>query len=73
VIGEDVKIFPNCYIGDGVPHRPGLPHPRRGADPRQVHHRRNCVLHSGVVIGADGFGFVPDAQGEQIKWRRSAT
>lgn len=23
----------------------------------------NCVIHSGAVIGADGFGFVPDANG----------
>src|SRR5690606_14739154 len=27
----------------------------------------NCVLHSGVVIGADGFGFMPNNKGEQEK------
>ena len=26
---------------------------------------RNCILHSGAVIGADGFGFVPHAEGYQ--------
>ena len=24
----------------------------------------NCVIHSGVIIGSDGFGFVPDEKGE---------
>jgi UDP-3-O-[3-hydroxymyristoyl] glucosamine N-acyltransferase len=28
---------------------------------------RRVIIHSGTVIGADGFGFVPDEQGKQIK------
>ena len=27
----------------------------------------NCILHAGAVIGADGFGFEPDAQGVNQK------
>ncbi|KAF0246578.1 MAG: UDP-3-O-acylglucosamine [Planctomycetota bacterium] len=26
-----------------------------------------CVIHAGVVVGADGFGFTPDAQGRYAK------
>lgn len=25
---------------------------------------KNCKIHSGTVIGADGFGFAPDENGE---------
>ena len=27
----------------------------------------NCILHPGVVIGSDGFGFAPNEQGEYQK------
>ena len=63
VIEDGVKIFPNCYVGDRT---------RIGAGTRinpgvkiydQMVIGRNCVIHSGAVIGADGFGFVPDKQG----------
>ena len=63
VLGDGVKVFPNCYIGDGV---------RLGAGTRihagvKIYHGTvmgaHCVIHSGAVIGADGFGFVPNADG----------
>ena len=28
---------------------------------------KDCILHAGVVVGADGFGFEPDAQGVNQK------
>ena len=28
---------------------------------------RNCVIHSGAVLGGDGFGFVEDENGRQLK------
>ncbi len=59
-IGRGVKIYPQCYIGDGArigegtTLYPGV----------KVYHNcvvgSRCILHSGVVIGADGFGFAPD-------------
>lgn len=62
-IGNNVKIYPQCYIGDGVEIGddtvlyPGV----------KIYHGcrvgRRCVLHAGAVIGADGFGFAPDANG----------
>ncbi len=63
VLADGVKVFPNCYIGDGV---------KLGANTRihagvKIYHGTvmgaNCVVHSGAVIGADGFGFVPNAKG----------
>ena len=62
-LGKGVQIYPNVYIGDNVTigdHTilyAGVKvyaHCRIGAD---------CILHAGVVVGSDGFGFEPDAQG----------
>jgi UDP-3-O-[3-hydroxymyristoyl] glucosamine N-acyltransferase len=67
-IGNNVKIYPQCYIGDyaqildNTVLFPGV----------KVYHGcyigHNCTLHSGVVIGGDGFGFVqqPDQQYRKI-------
>lgn len=67
VVEENVKIFPNCYIGEGA-------HIGKGSRLHagvKVHSKcmigARCILHSGVVIGADGFGFVPNEKGEQVK------
>lgn len=58
-LGKDVQIYPQCYVGAGVEIGdntilyPGV----------KIYHGckvgANCILHSGVVIGADGFGFAP--------------
>jgi UDP-3-O-[3-hydroxymyristoyl] glucosamine N-acyltransferase len=29
---------------------------------------KNCILHSGVVIGADGFGFAPQKTKQEMTW-----
>lgn len=59
IIGNNVKIYPHTYIGDNVtigdntiiyPNVTIYKDCKVGAD---------CVLHSGAVIGADGFGFAP--------------
>lgn len=66
-IGDNVKIYPNVYIGDNVKIGdntilfPGV----------KLYSEtiigRFCVLNSGVVIGADGFGFSPNEKGEYHK------
>ncbi|MBN2596402.1 UDP-3-O-(3-hydroxymyristoyl)glucosamine N-acyltransferase [Labilibaculum sp.] len=60
-IGNNVKIYPHCYVGDnvtigdntilnsGVKIYEGC---KIGAE---------CIFHSGVVIGGDGFGFAPSS------------
>lgn len=66
-IGNNVKIYPNVYIGDNV---------RLGNDVvvfagAKIYSEsvvgNDCVIHSGAIIGADGFGFTPDANGEYSK------
>jgi len=57
VIGKGTKIYPQVYIGDGASVgddtilNPGV----------KIYHAcvigNRCVLHAGVVIGSDGFGF----------------
>jgi UDP-3-O-[3-hydroxymyristoyl] glucosamine N-acyltransferase len=66
-LGKDVSIGAGCVIGDGV---------TIGSDsclyPRVVVYHgctlgKRVILHSGVVIGADGFGLARDEAGRWIK------
>lgn len=63
VIGEGVKIYPNTYIGEGVvigDHTTVFPGVKIYRDCKIG---SACIIHAGSVIGADGFGFAPDADG----------
>jgi UDP-3-O-[3-hydroxymyristoyl] glucosamine N-acyltransferase len=60
IIGENVKIYPNCYIGENVKiAKDTIIFPNVS-----IYHDceigENSIIHSGVVIGSDGFGFAPD-------------
>jgi UDP-3-O-[3-hydroxymyristoyl] glucosamine N-acyltransferase len=62
-IGEGSKIFPQAFIGDNVViGKSCIIHP-------SVKILHDCVLgnhitiHAGTVIGSDGFGFAPQADG----------
>jgi UDP-3-O-[3-hydroxymyristoyl] glucosamine N-acyltransferase len=63
VIAKGAKIYPNAYIGEGVSIGenttifPGV------KIYRDCKVGANCIIHAGSVIGADGFGFAPDAEG----------
>ena len=68
VIGDGVIIGAGCYIGENT---------TVGANSKlypnvSVYHNVRigsaCLLHSGAVIGSDGFGFAPTASG----WQRIA-
>ena len=66
-IGKGCKIYPQAYIGDGVRIGEGTtvyPGVRIYADCVVGNH---CTLHSGVIIGADGFGFAPNAENNYAK------
>ena len=62
-IGNNVKVYPQVYIGDDVTIGdntvifPGV----------KIYHRcvigKQVTIHAGSVIGADGFGFAPQADG----------
>ncbi|HRN80528.1 MAG TPA: UDP-3-O-(3-hydroxymyristoyl)glucosamine N-acyltransferase, partial [Ferruginibacter sp.] len=66
-IGNRVKIFPQTYIGDNVTIgddtilHPGV----------KIYHHcvvgKNVKIHAGAVIGSDGFGFAPQADGTFLK------
>lgn len=67
VIGDHAHIYPHAYVGDGA---------KIGAHTTlfsgvKVYYDcqigNSCTLHAGVVIGADGFGFAPQGEGEDYK------
>lgn len=62
-LGKNVRIYPGAYIGHNV---------TVGEDTTiyagaKIYYGcrigARCVIHAGAVIGADGFGFAPDASG----------
>jgi UDP-3-O-[3-hydroxymyristoyl] glucosamine N-acyltransferase len=61
-IGNNVKIYPHCYIGDNVT----IGDNTTLFSGVKIYHEcvigNNCILHSSTVIGSDGFGFTPDAE-----------
>lgn len=62
-IGNNTKIYPNAYVGDNVIIgdntiiHPGV----------KIYNDckigNNVVIHGGAIIGSDGFGFAPQADG----------
>ena len=63
IIGNNVKVYPGAFIGDNVTvsdnctFYPGV----------KIYHDciigKNVIIHAGSVIGSDGFGFAPMADG----------
>lgn len=62
-IGNDCQIFPQVYIGKGVKigNNCKIDSGARIYDGCVI--GDNCVIHSNTVIGGDGFGFQPSADG----------
>ena len=66
-LGNNTKIYPNAYIGDHVTIgdnsiiHPGV----------KIYHDckvgNQVTIHAGTVIGSDGFGFAPQADGTMKK------
>ncbi len=66
-VGDNSKVYPNAFIGDNVSVgkncviHPGV----------KIYHSckigDNVVIHAGTVIGSDGFGFAPQADGSFMK------
>jgi UDP-3-O-[3-hydroxymyristoyl] glucosamine N-acyltransferase len=62
-IGRNTKVFPNSFIGDNVQIGDDcLIHP--GV---KIYHdcvlNNRVIIHAGTVVGSDGFGFAPQADG----------
>lgn len=66
-IGENVKIYPNVYIGDNVSIGDNTIIFAGAKIYSETRIGKDCVIHSGVILGADGFGFTPDENGEFSK------
>lgn len=67
IIGDNVKIYPGCYIGDNVVVNEDsqLFAGVKIYDGCSIGSR--VILHSGAVIGGDGFGFAPQKDGTYRK------
>ncbi|SFT75580.1 UDP-3-O-[3-hydroxymyristoyl] glucosamine N-acyltransferase [Lishizhenia tianjinensis] len=63
-IGDNVKIYPNVYIGENVKIGAGTVINPGAAVYADCVVGENCLIHGGAIIGADGFGFAPDENGE---------
>ncbi len=63
IIGEGVKIYPNVFIGDNVIIGDNTTLFAGSKIYSESKIGNNCTIHSGVIIGGDGFGFVPDENG----------
>lgn len=64
VIGDEVKIYPNCFVGDNVEIGDGTVLFSGVKLYSETKIGKQCKIHSGAVLGADGFGFAPDENGE---------
>ena len=66
-VGAGCRIYPQAHVGERVQIGPGtVVHPHV-----TIYHDceigAHCILHAGAVIGSDGFGFAPQADGSQRK------
>lgn len=59
-IGNNVKIYPNTYVGDNTTIGDNTILFSGVKLMEETVVGKNCIFHAGVVIGSDGFGFVPD-------------
>jgi UDP-3-O-[3-hydroxymyristoyl] glucosamine N-acyltransferase len=63
-IGNNVQIYPNAYVGENVEIGDNSIVYQGASVYASCKIGKSCTLHAGVVIGADGFGFAPNEQGE---------
>lgn len=62
-IGNNCRIYPQVYIGDGVKLGDNVTVNAGVKIYEGCVVGNNVVIHAGSVIGADGFGFAPNASG----------
>jgi len=66
-IGNNVRIYANCSIEEDVLIGDNVTIFANVSIYKQCVIGNNCILHSGVRIGADGFGFAPATDGAYKK------
>lgn len=62
-IGDSAKIYPHVFIGDNVTIGENVTIFAGVKIYQDCKIGDNCIIHAGVVIGGDGFGFAPDENG----------
>ena len=62
-IGDNVKVYPNVYIGDNVSIGRNTTIFAGSKIYSETIIGESCTVHSGAIIGADGFGFAPNKEG----------
>ncbi len=67
VLGDNVKIHPNCYVGDNVIMGDNVTLFAGAKVFSETIIGNNCAIYSGAIIGSDGFGFAPHADGTYSK------
>ncbi len=63
-LGNNVKIYPHVFVGDNVIIGDNTTIYSGVKIYSETQIGNNCIINSGAVIGADGFGFTPDENGE---------
>ena len=67
MIGSQVQIYPQTFIGDNVT----IGDKTTVFSGVKIYHDcivgSDCTLHAGIIIGADGFGFAPQADNQYKK------
>lgn len=66
-VGNNVKIFPHVFIGDNVTIGDGTTIFAGVKIYSDCVIGAHCTLHSGVVIGGDGFGYAPNSENNYNK------
>jgi UDP-3-O-[3-hydroxymyristoyl] glucosamine N-acyltransferase len=66
-IGNNVKIYPNVSIGDNVVIGDGSTLFSGVSIYDECKIGNHCTIHSGTVIGGDGFGFAPNSENNYEK------
>ena len=62
-IGKNAKIYPHAFIGDNVVIGDNCIIHSGVKLYQDTKIGSNCTIHAGTVIGSDGFGFAPQADG----------
>lgn len=66
-IGDNAKIYPHTYVGDNATVGENTTLFAGVRIYQNIVIGARCILHSGAVIGADGFGFAPTPDGSYQK------
>jgi len=66
-IGNNVKIYPHCFVGDNVIIGDNTTLFSGVKIYSDCSIGAHCTLHSGVIIGGDGFGFAPNSENNYNK------